>query len=62
VSSDYPEATAVATAIYDELGYDAVDVGPLSESWRAERDRPAYVGRHTHDELVADLAKAPRTL
>lgn len=62
VSSDFPEATATASAIYDELGFDAVDVGPLSESWRVERDRPAYVKRQNREELIENLAKAPRTI
>jgi len=61
-SSDFPEAVELVTALYDELGFDTVDIGPLSESWRVERDRPAYVARQTRDELVANLAKAPRTI
>ena len=59
-SSDSPEAVALMTDLYDELGFDTVDVSPLSESWRVERDRPAYVVRQTKDELVANLAKANR--
>ncbi len=59
-SSDSPEAVALVTDLYDELGFDTVDVSPLSESWRVERDRPAYVVRQTKDELVANLAKANR--
>jgi len=61
-SSDHPEAAAFVVALYDELGFDAVDVSPLSESWRFERDRPAYVVRQNRDELIANLAKAPRTI
>jgi len=62
VSSDYPEAVAFVVDLYDQLGFDAVDVSPLSESWRVERDRPAYVVRQTRGELAENLAKAPRTL
>jgi predicted dinucleotide-binding enzyme len=62
VSSDYPEAVAFVTDLYDKIGFDAVDVSPLSESWRVERDRPAYVVRQTKAELEANLAKAPRTI
>jgi predicted dinucleotide-binding enzyme len=61
-SSDYPEAAAFVTDLYDRIGFDTVDVSPLSESWRVERDRPAYVVRQTADELVANLAKASRTI
>ena len=62
VSSDHPEAVAFVVDLYDQLGFDAVDVSPLSESWRVERDRPAYVVRQTREELVANLAKATRTI
>jgi predicted dinucleotide-binding enzyme len=62
VSSDHPEAAAFAADLYDRLGFDAVDVSPLSESWRVERDRPAYVVRQTKAELKENLAKAPRTI
>jgi hypothetical protein len=48
--------------LLDRLGYDTVDTSPLSESWRVERDRPAYVARHDRDHLVAALAAAPRTI
>lgn len=60
VSSDDPEALEFATKLYDEFGFDAVDVSPLSESWRVERDRPAYVVRQNAEQLRANLAKAER--
>jgi predicted dinucleotide-binding enzyme len=62
VASDHPEAVEWVTRFYDELGFDAVDTSPLSESWRVERDRPAYVVRQNAEELRANLAKAPRTI
>ena len=46
--------------LYDQLGFDTVNIGPLSESWRVERDRPAYVVRQNADELRANLAIANR--
>jgi predicted dinucleotide-binding enzyme len=61
-SSDHPEAAALVTELYDQIGFDTVDVSPLSESWRVERDRPAYVVRQNKDELAANLAIAPRTI
>ncbi len=61
-SSNYPEAVELVTALYDAIGFDAVDVSPLSESWRVERDRPAYVKRQNREELAANLAKATRTI
>ncbi|WP_285472998.1 NADPH-dependent F420 reductase [Actinoplanes sp. NBRC 101535] len=62
VSSDHPDAVAFAIELYDRIGFDAVDVSPLSESWRVERDRPAYVVRQDRAELEANLAKATRTI
>jgi 8-hydroxy-5-deazaflavin:NADPH oxidoreductase len=61
-ASDFPDAAALVTRLYDEFGFDTVNVGPLSESWRVERDRPAYVVRQNAAELEANLAKAPRTV
>ena len=61
-ASDYPEAAELVTRLYDEFGFDTVNVGPLSESWRVERDRPAYVARQNAAELKDNLAKAPRTI
>ncbi|WP_439593723.1 NADPH-dependent F420 reductase [Microbacterium sp.] len=59
-ASDHPEAAAFVTAIYDEFGFDTVDIGSVAESWRVERDRPAYVVRQNKDELAANLARAER--
>ncbi|WP_106815092.1 NADPH-dependent F420 reductase [Microbacterium timonense] len=59
-ASDYPEAIEFVTGVYDALGFDTVNAGPLSESWRLERDRPAYVARQTADQLRENLAKANR--
>jgi hypothetical protein len=61
-SSDFPEAVEWVTAFYDAIGFDTVDVSPLSESWRVERDRPAYGVRQNAGELRENLAKAPRTI
>ena len=30
------------TAFLDSIGYDAVDAGPLAESWRQEPGTPVY--------------------
>ncbi|MHC6593363.1 NADPH-dependent F420 reductase [Arthrobacter sp. C152] len=61
-ASDYPEAAELVTRLYDQFGFDTVNVGPLSESWRVERDRPAYVKRQTAAQLKDNLAKATRTI
>ena len=61
-ASDFDDAAALVTSLYDQFGFDTVNIGPLSESWRVERDRPAYVVRQNREELEANLAKAPRTI
>jgi predicted dinucleotide-binding enzyme len=59
-SSDFEEAAELVQNLYDELGFDTVNVGPLADSWRVERDQPAYVVRQNRQELVENLAKAKR--
>ncbi|MGO2746693.1 NADPH-dependent F420 reductase [Microbacterium sp.] len=59
-ASDFDDAAAFVTSFYDEIGFDTVNVGPLSESWRVERDRPAYVVRQNAAELTENLAKGNR--
>ncbi len=59
-ASDHPDAVAWVTALYDDFGFDTVDVGSVAESWRVERDQPAYVVRQTRTELVDNLARAVR--
>jgi predicted dinucleotide-binding enzyme len=56
---DAAARTAVAQLI-DRFGFDVVDIGPLSESWRIQRDTPGYGPRRTADELRRDLAAAQR--
>jgi len=43
VASDHAQAKAAVTDFLDKIGYDAVDMGPLSESWRSEPTMPIYV-------------------
>ncbi|QAY60361.1 NADP oxidoreductase [Microbacterium protaetiae] len=59
-AGDDEDAVALVTALYDEFGYDTVSAGPLSESWRVERDQPAYVVRQNAEELRANLAAGTR--
>ena len=42
VAGDDAQAKAAVTAFLDSIGYDAVDAGPLAESWRQEPGTPAY--------------------
>ncbi|GAB3441642.1 NAD(P)-binding domain-containing protein [Phycicoccus ginsengisoli] len=42
VAGDDRDAKATVTRLLDELGYDTVDLGPLSEGWRTQPDTAAY--------------------
>ncbi len=42
IAGDSAEGKAAVTAFLDSLGYDTVDGGTLADSWRFERDMPAY--------------------
>lgn len=59
-AGDAAEAVAFVSRFYDEAGFDTVNIGSLSESWRVERDRPAYGPRQNAAELTANLAIANR--
>jgi 8-hydroxy-5-deazaflavin:NADPH oxidoreductase len=59
-ASDFPEAVELVTQFFDEIGFDAVNIGPLSESWRIDRDMPGYGGRFDAAALRAKLDEAVR--
>jgi predicted dinucleotide-binding enzyme len=61
-ASDFEDAAAFVTKLYDEFGFDTVNIGPLSESWRVDRGRPAYGAEVNREELATILAEAPRTV
>ena len=42
IAGDDEEPKAAVTAFLDSIGYDAVDAGPIAESWRQEPGTPAY--------------------
>lgn len=60
VAGDDPDAKATVAELIDRFGFDVVDIGPLAEGWRIQRDTPGYGPRRTADELRADLAAAVR--
>ncbi|UAJ80745.1 NADPH-dependent F420 reductase [Leifsonia sp. ZF2019] len=60
VAGDDPEARARVAALIDEFGFDALDIGPLSEGWRIQRDTPGYGTRYDVAGLREALAAAKR--
>lgn len=59
-AGDDADAVSVLTDLYDGIGFDTVNIGSLSDSWRVERDQPAYAGAQPKSELVAKLDLASR--
>lgn len=60
IAGNDADAKRVVTQLIDQFGFDVVDLGPLSESWRIQRDTPGYGPRRTAEELRRDLAAAER--
>jgi predicted dinucleotide-binding enzyme len=50
IAGDDAEAKRTVTELLDELGYDTVDLGPLSEGWRMQPGTPAYGLVYAADE------------
>ena len=62
IAGDDADAKRLVTQLIDRFGFDVVDAGGLSESWRIQRDTPGYGPRRTADELRHDLAAAQRPI
>jgi len=60
IAGNDAEANRAVTQLIDRFGFDVVDIGPLADSWRIQRDTPGYGPRRTADELRRDLAAAQR--
>jgi hypothetical protein len=58
LAGDSPADKAVVARLVDELGFDPVDAGPLSESWRQEPGRLVYGGDFDADGVRRALAEA----
>jgi predicted dinucleotide-binding enzyme len=60
IAGDDVEAKRVVAGLQDEFGFDTVDAGPLADSWRFERAKPAYCIPLDRAGLIDALAKAER--
>lgn len=60
LAGDDPAAKQLVVGLYEEFGFDAVDIGDLDESWRVDAGQPAFVTRQNVAELTANVAKAKR--
>jgi predicted dinucleotide-binding enzyme len=60
IAGEDADAKRVVAELIDRFGFDVVDMGPLSESWRIQRDTPGYGPRRNAEELRRDLDTAQR--
>jgi predicted dinucleotide-binding enzyme len=60
VAGDAPKATATAIQLVEATGFDALDSGSLSDSWRQQPGSPAYCTEMTTNELKSALQSADR--
>ena len=49
IAGDDAAAKQSVTDFIDAIGYDVFDTGSLTDSWRFQRDQPAYAGAYTED-------------
>lgn len=57
---DDAEAKKIVADLHNQFGYDAVDVGPLSEGWRFQPGTPVYCIRFNREWIKRALAEATR--
>lgn len=60
IAGDDASAKEVVASFIDELGFDVVDLGPLAEGWRVQRDTPGYGPDLDRDGLAEAAASARR--
>jgi 8-hydroxy-5-deazaflavin:NADPH oxidoreductase len=60
VSGDDVSSKQLVMALLDEVGFDALDAGPLSGSWRYQPGTPAYCADPTIQQLPLLLQRAKR--
>jgi 8-hydroxy-5-deazaflavin:NADPH oxidoreductase len=60
VSGDRPTDKRIVMNLINELGFDAVDVGSLDESWRQQPGTPVYLADFDAERLRRGLGEASR--
>ena len=58
VAGDDADAKQIALGLIDQMGFDAVDAGPIGESWRQQPGSPAYGAEVDRAGLIDALAAA----
>ena len=60
LAGDDPAAKELVANLYNEFGFDPLDIGGLDQSWRLDAGQPAFVVPQNLAELKANVAKARR--
>ena len=58
IAGDDSAAKQTVTGLLDAIGYDTVDLGPLAQGWRTQRDTAAYAVMYAADPQ--DWSKGPQ--
>jgi 8-hydroxy-5-deazaflavin:NADPH oxidoreductase len=58
LAGDDADAKRLVTKLYNEFGFDAVDIGSLNESWRLDPGQPAFVTRQNVAQLRSNVKRA----
>ena len=58
IAGNDSDAKTTVAHLLDQFGFDTVDAGLLSESWRLQRDTPGYPLRRNAEKLRKNLAAA----
>lgn len=61
LAGDDEAAKQLVVRLYDEFGFDAVDLGSLAESWRVDPGQRGFVTHQNLAELTANAANAKRS-
>jgi hypothetical protein len=59
IAGDDGDAKTLVADLLDQIGYDTVDLGPLSEGWRTQRDTAAYGAPYAADPADWSAGPAP---
>ena len=60
IAGDDDAAKQTATDFLDAIGYDTFDTGSLADSWRFQRDQPAYAGAYAEGDDFTKPKRANR--
>jgi 8-hydroxy-5-deazaflavin:NADPH oxidoreductase len=60
VAGDDPRAKRVVMELVEQLGFTAIDAGPLDESWRQQPGSPVYGTNHDASGVRDDLKSASK--